>query len=55
MFPQGPVELVNYFYTDCNDRLVERLKKEAESHSKEEYVYLFFASVGSTLYSMTLM
>ncbi|KAE8750143.1 hypothetical protein FOCC_FOCC003267 [Frankliniella occidentalis] len=31
MFPQGGVELVNYFYIDCNERLVERLKQEAAS------------------------
>ncbi|KAK3932443.1 Ubiquinone biosynthesis protein COQ9, mitochondrial [Frankliniella fusca] len=32
MFPQGGVELVNYFYIDCNERLVEKLRQDAASH-----------------------
>ncbi|XP_055687172.1 ubiquinone biosynthesis protein COQ9, mitochondrial [Lutzomyia longipalpis] len=34
MFPDGGVELIQYFYTDCNAQLVEWLKKETEGMEK---------------------
>lgn len=34
MFPDGGVELIQYFYSDCNARLVEWLQKETEGVEK---------------------
>ncbi|XP_059614955.1 uncharacterized protein LOC132260689 [Phlebotomus argentipes] len=34
MFPDGGVELIQYFYSDCNARLVEWLRKETEGVEK---------------------
>lgn len=35
LFPRGGVELIFYFYTDCNKRLAEQLAVEAEQESEQ--------------------
>lgn len=41
MFPNGGIELVHYFYSQCNQKLIEQLKTELETnknHNPTEYV-----------------
>ena len=36
LFPRGGVELVFYFYNDCNRRLADQLAAEAKAHGGAE-------------------